>query len=641
MAGSAKRVIVVGWDGAPPQMVERMVEKGLLRNCASLMERGTFIYALNPYPTITASNWTTLSTGAWPGRHGVTGYNVHHPGEPLDQIYSGFNTAECSAEHIWDAAERIGKKCILVHYETSWPPTLKEGIVVGGCGPNYSDEFHKLTPDIIFSTEMYPGVSPSEPLELGQAGGKRTVHLAFKTTPGEARSYYGEWTDAERELTIYRDETKDEILASVKEGGWSDPASDHFLWEGKEVETSFRFKLLHLPDARNEEFKLLCTSMVPVPGFTYPEAVGPELVAKLGPYHPRGGYESARATGPETYLEYLDMYHDWLGGACQQLLKENDWDLLYTQTHCHDYVHHLFMRGYDPITTDEVPWSQEQCESYIERAYESADRMLGQVLACADDQTLVAVVSDHGATTWLTDVHIRDILIDSGLMVVESDTEAGTRASRSYRDLAKVRQMDALRGRRVIWEQTKAVPQRACYVYVNVKGRDPQGIVEPGAEYEAVRDQIIEAFYDYVDPVTKKRPFSLVLKREDARVLGLHGPRVGDIVYAMHPQYGHEHGQGLPTGRFGRGSLEAVILLAGPGIKRGFKHEGMTGIQDVVPTLCYLADIPFPHGCEGAIIYDALEDPGFKMKERARLERELERWREAYERQVSITHSRF
>ena len=205
----------------------------------------------------------------------------------------------------------------------------------------------------------------------------------------------------------------------------------------------------------------------------------------------------------------------------------------------------------------------------------------------------------------------------NGLMVVDPDT------------------------RQVVWEETRAVPQRACYAYVNVRGRDPEGIVEPGQEYEAVRDQIVEAFYDYVEPETKKRPFSLVLKREDARVLGLHGPRVGDIVYALHPQYGHEHGQGLSTARFGRGSLESTILLSGPGIKRGFKYEGMTGIQDVVPTLCYLADIPFPRGCEGAIIYDALEDPSLKIKERAKLEKELQGWKDAYQRQVSITHARF
>jgi len=506
MATRVKRIMLVGWDGAPPQMIERMVEKGLLGNFARLMEQGTFIRALNPYPTITASNWTTLSTGAWPGRHGVTGFNVHHPGDPLDRIYSGFNTAECSVEHIWDAAESVGKKCILVHYETSWPPTLKRGIVVDGGGPGYSTDFHKIAPDRVFSTETYPEPVPTPPVEITQADGTCLAALRFVTASDESRAYYARWDKGGKTVTLFRDEACKEALASMEEGGWSGPVHDSFLYEGDSVDAAFQFKLLHLPDAVDDEFKLLCTSIMPTREFAYPRDIGAELVERLGPYYPHSGFECFAALGAETYLEYLDMHHAWLGGACRHLLSNNDWDLLYTQTHCHDYLHHLFMRFYDPITAGKGPWSQEVSESIMDRAYESADRMLGQVMECADDETLIAVVSDHGATTWLADVNIRQILIDRGLMVVDDDAGG------------------------VIWEKTKAVPQRACYIYVNVKGRDPQGIVEPGEEYEAVRDRIVEALYDYVEPETGKRPFSLALRREDARILGLHGPRVGCTV---------------------------------------------------------------------------------------------------------------
>ena len=182
MPKSPRKVLLVGWDGAPPQMIERMIGEGLLENFAALMKKGTFIYALNPYPTITAPNWTTLSTGSWPGRHGVTGYNVHHPGEPLDKIYSGFHTGECSSEHIWDAAEKIGRKCMLIHYETSWPPTLETGIVVGGCGPNYQDELHKITADMVFSTEDYPKAGKNELVDVRKDGESE------RATPSRTRS---------------------------------------------------------------------------------------------------------------------------------------------------------------------------------------------------------------------------------------------------------------------------------------------------------------------------------------------------------------------------------------------------------------------------------------------------------------------
>jgi predicted AlkP superfamily phosphohydrolase/phosphomutase len=609
--------MLVGWDGAPPQMVESMAGKGLLPHFAALMERGTFVRALNPYPTITASNWTTLSTGAWPGRHGVTGYNVHHPGDPLDQIYSGFNTAECATEHIWDAAERAGKRCILVHYETSWPPTLQNGITVGGCGPNYQDEFHKITPDIVFSNEDYPGSAATGPVQIDRDGGYSRAELRFRTASGEERAYLATWARGSSELSVSRMDCGGVEIARMVEGAWSATAYDRFLFEGADVDAAFRFRLLHLPGPMDDEFKLLCTSIMPVNAFTKPSGLGAELVSLLGPYCPRGGWESAVAIGPEAYLDYQDAYHEWITGACEHLTAAGDWDLLYTQTHAHDYAHHLFMRGYDPLTGDRGRWPHADCERYMKRAYQSADRMLGRLLACVDDDTLVCVVSDHGAKTWLADVNLREILIEAGLMEVDADSGA------------------------VVWERTKAVPQRACYVYVNVRDRDPDGIVAPGYEYEAVRDRVIEALHDYVDPVTGRHPFSLAIRKEEARELGLYGARVGDVVYALLTPYGHEHGQSLSSARFGLGSLEATICLAGPGIKRGHIHEGSTGIQDVVPTLCYVADIPFPDGCEGAIIFDALQNPSFRMAERSRLQRELARWKDAYERQVSITHSRF
>ena len=616
MENSVKKIMLIGWDGASPKIIEGMMKKGLLKNFARLKKEGTFINALNPYPTLTAQNWTTISTGAWPGRHGVTGYNVHHPGDPLDKIYTGFNTFECSAEHIWDTAEKVGKNCILVNYETSWPPTIQKGIVVHGCGPNYQDEFHKITPDIIFSNERYPGIILSDLVSINRSNGKNSAKLKFKTNQKEEKIYYAEWDDTDRKITIFKDKNKKNALATISEGAWSDPVCDNFLYEDKKTEAAFRFKLIKLPSLDDDEFKLVITSLIPSNKFAFPSELGPELNRKLGPFYPRGGWELGFSVEPETYLEMLEYYQDWLTGACEYLLNNNQWDLLYTMTHNQDYISHLFMRCYDPITTKDSS-SQKKCEDYMEKAFEMADRSLGRIIEYADDDTLIVVVSDHGATTWLEDINIRNILIEKGLMRVDPDNG------------------------QVIWSKTKAVPQRACYIYVNLKGRDPQGIVEPGAEYEKVREQIIEALHDYKVPETKKRAFSLVLKSEDARMLGLHGPRIGDIVYALYPEYGHEHGQNLPTGQLGKSSLESIILLSGPGIKKGFDHKGMTGIQDIVPTLCYMTDIPIPNGCEGAIIYDALEDPNMKMKKIKKLEKELERWKTAYEKKVSITHSRF
>jgi hypothetical protein len=79
---------------------------------------------------------------------------------------------------------------------------------------------------------------------------------------------------------------------------------------------------------------------------------------------------------------------------------------------------------------------------------------------------------------------------------------------------------------------------------------------------------------------------------------------------------------GLPGGS-SRGSL----ALAGPGVKKGNELRRKVNLQDVVPTICCLAEISVPSGCEGGILYQAIEDPDQKIKELRACRRNYERLR--------------
>ncbi len=83
-----------------------------------------------------------------------------------------------------------------------------------------------------------------------------------------------------------------------------------------------------------------------------------------------------------------------------------------------------------------------------------------------------------------------------------------------------------------------------------------------------MRDEIITALYECTDPQTGKKPFTLVLLKEDAKILGLYGDKVGDIVYSIRPEFSGQHGPHLPATKFGIGSLEGLRIMSGPGIKK-------------------------------------------------------------------------
>jgi len=127
--------LLIGVDAPIAPRVYEYAMAGKLPTFRALIDRGVWAReCLVPYPTITPPNWTTIVTGAWPGTHGVTDFNLHKPGDPLDRIYQGFSSGDCHAEYVWDAAERVGVKSAVLNYPTSWPYTMKNGILLGGAG---------------------------------------------------------------------------------------------------------------------------------------------------------------------------------------------------------------------------------------------------------------------------------------------------------------------------------------------------------------------------------------------------------------------------------------------------------------------------------------------------------------------------
>jgi hypothetical protein len=128
-------------------------------------------------------------------------------------------------------------------------------------------------------------------------------------------------------------------------------------------------------------------------------------------------------------------------------------------------------------------------------------------------------------------------------------------------------------------------------------------------------------------------PITLALTREDARNIGLdHPTKAGDVIYAVDPRFGKEHGEFLPTARVGIGDMRGLFVMAGPGVKKGDVLKRTVHLTDIVPTICHLAELPVPAHCEGGILYQALEDPNGKTKELQSLRRNVDRLKRMVER---------
>ena len=647
----AKKLILIGLDGASAEIVKYWMEEGAMPNTVKLAGRGVFSHIFCPYPTLTPPNWTTIATGAWPGSHGITSFWLHMPGQPLDSVVYGFDTGYSQAEYLWDAAERVGKHSIILKYESSWPPTHKCGYQVEGLGPGGTSYF-AISEDMLFTLADWPLVTtiklaPAEdwlnlppssrpPLESRLVIRPRTGVLDRSEGSGPSRqlirSIYAKGEEKIFHLLLVaqgegydtaivaRSKDAQDSIASLEPGQWSDWIIEPFQIDDAPLAGSFKLKLLKLSPSASE-LELFMTQAFPTKGYFFPEELGEELLREVGPFLQNPG-RSARGAlwiDDDTYMDLIEYHNDWLAKAAIYLMENKKWGLLFMETHVSDYLSHQYIDQMDPISgyPEEV---REAAHSAIRRGYESIDRMIGKVVEKADQDTLIMIVSDHGGTAGPIPGSRADptlALEQAGLLVYKEEPQTA---------------------RRVIdWSRTKAVPLMQ-YVWVNLKGRDPQGIVEL-EEYEEVRHQIIDALSAYRDPKTGRQPFSLIAKREDARGFGQYGPMAGDIVWAVFPEFSAAHGNQLPTATYGIGSMHSLFIMAGPGVKRGYGPlKGNWWLTSVAPTAAHLLRIPVPQQAEGSIIWEALEDPDEWLAERARLSEERDRWKAAYRSHQELTH---
>ncbi|MFQ6095581.1 MAG: alkaline phosphatase family protein [Candidatus Bathyarchaeia archaeon] len=648
---AAERAVVIGLDAPITKSILKYSEKGKLPNITRLIKNGVWgENCLVPHPTITPPNWTTIVTGAWPGTHGITCFHMHKPGWPLDYCPQAFSSLDCEAEYIWQAAEKTGKRTILLNYPSTWPPKGKNLVQMGGAGlhinswrmdrdGNILPRFyihHTVADEQLISTEEYP---LADTVKLKQAEGweglpdgkylEAEVRLGHRNTYDKVQPVegfilvHGSEGKGYRMVSFAPEKTASDILFTLGEGEWSERQLLTFQTDRGEKRAVFKAKLVEL-STDGRKLRLYFTPFCQLDGWSYPPEVAkelenvPGLPAKVTPTAHRLGWVDS-----ETWLELMREEHTWLGEAAAYLLKKYNWTLFFMQAHAPDHFYHAAMNKIDPqICKDNTV--VEEYTRIEEEMYISLDEMVGKILSAVDEKTLVFMVSDHGATPTegrfdqdFKSFAVSTILSEAGLLAYKTDQKTGEKA--------------------IDWSRTKAVPQRSCFIYVNLKGRDPDGIVEP-EDYDGVRDEIINALYNYTDPKTGKKPIVFALKKEDARVLGLYGDRIGDVVYGVRAEVSGEHGRQLTTGEYGVGSMKGLLIIAGPNIKKGCVLKRTVWLTDVVPTICYLLGLPIPKDAEGAIIYQALGNPDYLIEELDRLKRNYDRLKAAYEEQRSLTH---
>jgi predicted AlkP superfamily phosphohydrolase/phosphomutase len=289
------------------------------------------------------------------------------------------------------------------------------------------------------------------------------------------------------------------------------------------------------------------------------------------------------------------MAADWQSKVMHHMIENHGVEVIFSHMHNIDLMSHNYIKYMKERSTSKI--SEAQAIEYAEATYKVTDEYLGSFLHLIDEGWTIMLFSDHALICPEAEPHVIgencgvcvDPFRSMGYTVMKKDANGN--------DLPEVD-----------WSQTKAIQTRSNSIYINLKGRQPHGIVDPADKYE-LEEQIITDLYGWTDERTGHRIVSLALHNKDAVLLGLGGPTGADIVFFVHDDYCYDHGNGLSTAQgYNDTSLSPIFIAAGPGIKQNFRTDRWVREVDLAPTAAVLLGVEIPAECEGAPAYQILSE---------------------------------
>ena len=639
--GRAKKVLHIGLDGMNLPLLQRFAAEGCLPTFSALMARGSTNRLLCAIPAWTPTNWATMMTGAPAGTHGLAGWSVREKTAPWSAPrLDSWQSEAMTAETIWEVADQAGQRVLVTFYPSGvWPSRMEHGYVVA---PGFHDSALPIGPPVQFyctprgaaggTGDDAAGMggrsgATTDLAEEGAPPGSSTVRLASAAEQGWRHAPAGALAarcplplhDGSEDAlyllverrddgglghsAIYRSPDASQLpLAALTLGEWSPFGNANWGSGAVARAGSIRFHLLAV-DHEQPAVRFLTSQVYSTQGIASPAGLSEEILEHCGPFfdtfsiNPVDGEAELRA-----FMGDIRYQGEWEVNVARYVAEHSGWDHHYCHWHLFDHINHPTVNPADPDGPDYDPergaWMIEaQRQTYI-----IGDAVLKQFLELADDETLVCVISDHAMAPAHRWAHLNARLEETGLLVHKPGGAIDFSRSQVY---------------------TQA--DRGSEVFVNLRGREPMGIVPP-ADYGRVQEAAIDALLDWRDPLTDKRAVALALKLEDGQLIGFWGDICGDVVFTFNRGFGW--GPPLDGGSIGqgRGALHGsqvphaetphftnmgCWILAGPGVKAGYERDwqrhGLMRMTDVAPTLAHLAGLRPPAQNIGAICHDLLE----------------------------------
>lgn len=620
---------------------------------------------LGGHPTVTPPMWTTLATGANSNVHGITGFSRNVPGH-IERIGYNLDSRLCKAEQLWNVTAEAGLKTLVWHWPGSaWPPSsdsenlyVIDGTSPGSVGMSTAqiEGEYLLSANTDIKEVTYKKKAASDAnaacvitgLELEEENDDRSlleaiaglksdegvqaiimnenymtsaateagldlalspVKLAsgWKNAPANAKEFtvlfsgglirrpaliLADENGKYNRVAVYKSKNDLDPIVVLTPGVMAREIIDEAIVGDEKKRVNRSLKVLELDESGDKLSMYISPAMdIDCAVVYHPQRLYQEIVENVGYPTPTSNVGCQSKTLITDCM--LDSWYgtaDWQSKAILHLIESEDLDVVFSHFHAIDLQEHMFIKHLAEKDFNRLP--HEAYEKFMEDLYIQTDYYLGKFLHLLDEDWTILIFSDHGQVAPKHDLHF---LGDPGGINLRIMEELGYTALKRDENGKELEEID--------WEHTKAIANRESNIYINLKGRDPHGIVEPEDKYE-LEEQIMTDLYSYRDAKTGHRIVSLALRNRDAVLVGYGGPECGDICYWMAEGYNFDHADSLST-TLGEAdtSVSPIFIAAGKGLKTGYETDRIIRQVDFAATIAGLLGVRMPRQCEGAPVY--------------------------------------
>jgi predicted AlkP superfamily phosphohydrolase/phosphomutase len=559
----SQKLVILGFDGMDPHLLQQWMGEGKLPNFAKLAKQGGFYPLQTTHSPESPTAWASFATGVNAGKHNIYDFLVRDTTTYLPDLGMVTRTpAKFLLNYVpiakpqihsirggtsfWVTAGKAGVRSDVLTVPVTFPPeTVENGELLSGLPlpdirgtmgtfsyyatdlSRYEEgntEMGGILKRLVFegdtaSSELEgppspivrqkieairrkgPTLSESDRAQLAELQAVQDVRVPFTIR----------WDRANKSATI----DIEGRTIDLRQGQWT-----------KWIDLTFKVNALVriygmaqmlLMNAGNE--LQLYVSPVnfqpqnpPVP-MSYPDSFSADLYKELGYYRTLGW---AEATWPlnegrmdeKTFMDDLMVAFDDRARVILNRVDKKDWDLMVGVIESTDRVQHMMWRLVDPKHPLYDAELAAKFGDSIERVYRHADDFVGEVIKHVGPDVPVMIVSDHGFHSWRKAVNLDTWLVQNGYMTLKGQEAS---ADKKLADLFG----GGTFWENVDWSRTRAYAMGIGQIYFNLRGRESQGIVSPGAEATALANELSAKLLTMTDPEDGTPIVRAVYKRDD------------------------------------------------------------------------------------------------------------------------------